>query len=519
MAFLWICPMVLSHKANHIGDGTCGYKPADDCDVIFVVNGQTMDATKHGSNHGVYVDLAKVSSGSIAQINVKPKGALVDLYWEVAGQVKIGQPCVVTSNPNAAFCVATLAMDTQTVSVLYVFLSRLQDCTEKVTYLLNTLPTPRSEDAANRTAYFPLWRNPLPKRGNLNYANAPRPYSATLPFVLADPEPIGANVVFEVMGPGTSGTFVPKMLAVYWPSWVPRQLAASQSTSASYYPKADATSFLIFYHPNTNQNKPGYYMEQYPESFDYLYHILWANTNYCVDPLQWSIKGIPYQIAQASKRIVSVVPCLCDTDQETGHFNDGNFVVEALEEIQSQMLRRNQLYLFQPAIERVALAGFSAGTGLVANTLGFTRTSQFFHKVLKEVYMFDPHINDATVVTNMLSRLNWFLTTGTPQEQLGRIGRFYTQCEDSAGAVRKALRTFVSSGGGLPPGVPPTSQGVWITDSSNAARTGAVLPRAIWHSIDASGASVGSSDGRDVHQFIPAMMLTDALQRSDFGSR
>ena len=66
MAFLWICPMVMSHKAQHVGDGTCGYKAVNDCAATFEVNGQTIDATKHGSNAGVFVDLAKIPNGSIA---------------------------------------------------------------------------------------------------------------------------------------------------------------------------------------------------------------------------------------------------------------------------------------------------------------------------------------------------------------------------------------------------------------------------------------------------------------------
>ena len=506
MAFLWICPMVLSHKANHIGDGTCGYKPADDCDVIFVVNGQTMDATKHGSNHGVYVDLTKVSAGSIAQINVKPKGTLANLYWEVAGQVKIGQPCVVTSNPNAAFCVATLAMDTQTASVLYVFLSRLQDCTEKVTYLLQTLPTVRPEDLAARATWSILWQNPLPSRGSVHYVSTTRAFETSLNFVRDDVTPGGDNLVFEVCGKDTHGPFVPKMLSVYWPEWLSCQLATTQPTSSTW-PISEPTPFFIYYPASTGQNQTyGYYLGSYPESFDYLFYLFWCNHNYTTSLS--GLKGIPYQIAHARTHVVSIVPCLYAKADETGHYNNADFLVECLEEIQAMVFRKKGLFICQPAVGRVALGGFSAGTQLVSNTWWKIAKHPFGVSKLMELYMFDPSEDNVGTLADRVATTEAFVSAGG-QDKMGRV---YTQIGSVAGRTR--LQQYLGSGA---PNLAGPAPSVRIADSADANKTAAITPAASWPALDPTGNAVPiGRDANDTHQLIPAMMLADALMRSGF---
>ena len=107
-----------------------------------------------------------------------------------------------------------------------MFLSRLKDCTEKVANLLQTLPTVRPDDEATRNNWSPLWQNPLPSRGSLHYVSATRPSVLSLDFVQDDVTPAGDNLVFEVCSSTSGNRFVPKMLSVYWPEWVPRQIAA-----------------------------------------------------------------------------------------------------------------------------------------------------------------------------------------------------------------------------------------------------------------------------------------------------
>lgn len=285
-------------------------------------------------------------------------------------------------------------------------------------------------------------------------------------------------------------------------------MAATQP-SGSTWPLSQPTPYFIYFPASTDQNRTqGFYLGTYPESFDFLHYLFWRNNNYEPDPLLDWPKGIPYQIAHTRTHVVSVIPCIYFEDAETGHYNNGDFIVESLEEIQAIMFRKKGLFICLPSIDRVALGGFSAGTQLVSNTWWKIFKHPFGISKLQEMYVFDPNMNDSAVLEDRVATVESFLTSGGQN----KMGRVYTQIGSSVARTR--LQSFLGVGS---PSLAGPVHSVRIADSSNGNRTAAVVPKEAWPALDGAGNQVvGARNGDDTHQMIPGTMLADALVRSGF---
>lgn len=513
MAFLWIIPLAMRHQARHVGDGQCAFLPTPAL-VEVRADGAPLTVARWQSG-GFMVDISAVPPGATLEVNTRPEGSNARTLWPVSCEVEIaaGQVCSVSFDSSHACTISNLGVPPQNLSILCVFLSRLRDVTTTIANLLEVAPSSHPDAEMTRQTWSPLWQTPLPSRGVVHYTRTSRPSDSAITLDSADISPPGENLFFEVCGTGRSGCIVPRLLSVYWPQWVPRAISPVQDTT-TMWPLAEPTPYLIFYHPNTGQAKlDGNYLGAYPESFDYLFFIHWANHNYTGDPLAaFGQKGIPYQIARSRAHSVLVIPCLYEAEHETGRFNDGDFIVEVLEEIQASVLRKAGIFFSRPSVGRVGLAGFSAGTQLVATTIGLTRGHPFASRVLKEVYMLDPHIDDASVLRQRIDMAESFLSIGSTSERADKMARIYTQI--SSTGTRQRLQSFLGRGA---PSVVGSAGTVRTVDSADGLRTAAILPSGGWPSLDMNGAlQFRGRDPREVHQLIPSLMITDALSRSGF---
>lgn len=547
MINLLVVALAMNHRSRHNGDGQCGYTIVKDFTATVSVSGQNAP-TSAFMNLGIMVDLSGFAHPATIAVTAIP-GGTAKKYWGIECTIQTSDHgiCSIDTDTEHACLMQALTVLPQAFSIMYVFLSPLRDVTESKSLLLDNPPTGR-EGLQRSPETIGITRGPSGKP--LHYIHTPGETVDALTFEEApDVTPDGENLIFEVCGNDESHP-VPKLLSVHWPSSVPLQIAATQPPNGGW-PIAEPAPFLIHYHANTQQNKPGYYSGTYPDSFDYLHFIHFRDHNYGwrlsqepghegevvdADPLvnPWW-KGIPYQIARARAHTVLVIPCLFEQHTnpgnpqndymwETGLFDSsGDFIIECLEEIHAQMLRKNGYYICQPRVGRVALSGHSAGNASVLQTLGRTRNHPFGQSVLKEVYMLDPHMQSAAVTGGYVDALNNFMNNpgGTAADHGDRRVRLYTQVGNVD--MSNKLQTFVGSkrpsfGG----------SGIRIRDSVDGRKTGAILPATSWPAVadsqlvlDNNGDFVmgqGTDHNNHVHQVIAAMCLTDALTRSGFVS-
>lgn len=318
----------------------------------------------------------------------------------------------------------------------------------------------------------------------------------------------------------------PTRVAVFWPFDVSRD------------PDAEPTPFLYYFHPTVAQaaevnkedsNSP-YYVNSgdnhdptthstYPNGYDYNYFGLWRYLHYSDDvdpgtgdwlgdPLRgdWFWKGLPYQVEASGKPVVTVIamnkvagnPC-----DELSSLTDASALQQLLLDVQAFMFRRETNYS-PPGLGRLAMASFSSGRTTLSCFL--SRASNHNHPLytdtLQEVYLFDPHADLASELTAPVANTLAWLASGTVLFPPTKVARLYTQISPTALAP-------VLSQLGLPPAKTPFDTS--IPFNSNISVT--CLPLlSVW----ANAAPGVFHNTGQVHQAIPALMLTDALRRSHF---
>jgi hypothetical protein len=310
-------------------------------------------------------------------------------------------------------------------------------------------------------------------------------------------------------------SIVPKLVAVIWPD----EIAPGDSSSP--------TSFLIYFHANMGQNADKFYevagVGKYPYGFDYVHFGLWTYLNYVRDSFYGAgyCMGLPYQISAAFRNAVVVLP-LNKVGKEVGFFADAESTEAALLAIQN--------FWFEDAgqkppseLGRVGLAGFSASNGLVASFLGTTANQKhrFYLNTLKEIYLFDPPTDAGTWAVNQA--LEWSKKGANDDKMVRLYNQWHT--ENLGKLIGKDF--------------PKTAAGR-LDSSANGFRTSAYLPAAAWadsykkawapfhyaeHPDDteedwekhyAAQMKKQPLEWTDMHSWIPQMMLTDALRRSQF---
>lgn len=362
---------------------------------------------------------------------------------------------------------------------LAVYLSRLRDATADVLASLAAVPPHRL--TAVPAQWPPAeWGTPLVS--NIDVIDDPPIVGSDISATSLTLDPQTTDVVFE-----RRGDRVPRLFAVSWPDSVP------------IWAGAGATPMLVYFHANMGQNFPEYYNGPYPYHFDYVFYGLWNYLNHRDSQLtKWPFSlGLPYQVAASWKPVVLVLP-LSSAQQEIGSWKHADDMAITLNEIQGAMYRRAGVYDPTPGIGRMALAGFSGSTGLVAAFINdpANLAHVLMQQSLREVYAFDPP--DTEIFGLAAAAANWLIASGAPDAMV----RLYRQGDSPA------LAGFL--------GPLPFPQRPFVESTPDTRVTLGLIPAATWRAAAAARGVQFGFAFTEVHHMFPSMLLTDALRRSGF---
>ncbi|MEU9918262.1 hypothetical protein [Streptomyces sp. NPDC051001] len=396
-------------------------------------------------------------------------------------------------------------------AVMVVHFSPLRDATEQARVSLEQTGTdypgaPPPGDMSFRSSPVPLpptLYSPLPQATDTSFVASPPISDHAIQVESRTVTPFGDLLVLRLPGVGA-----PQLVAVYWPSAVPRG------------PGAPPAPFLVFLRPTMAQNvTDGFFTnaldrhdpmtgDTYPWGWDYQFFGLLRPLRYMEDPLLVDpfAKGLPYQIQASGRNVVLVLPLPrvagqpCD---EITSFADAVLLQEYLEEIQAFMFRRAGNFSFGP-IGRLGMGSFSSGHALLSCFLTepANQTHPLFLDTLQEVYLFDPHGDQAGVTADALTHVTAWAARDSART---KIARLYTQHD--LGQLGPLL-----AGLGVTAGAAP-----FHAETADGRKSLTSLPAAAWQSVaQRLHGSVPYVNSGQVHQVIPALMVTDALRRSGF---
>jgi hypothetical protein len=447
------------------------------------VRATPLDTTKYGALDGPFqVDAAGnlVSAGAIAEFST---------------------PLTVTPFP-----VRTI--------LLFVHFTPLLDVTERARLSLSPSGPgfpgyPAAPQPGNMTFRAPFV-TPMPPPTlaprtvtNLTVIASPSISGSALQVTSQMSSPQGSITIFE-----WRGATAPRLYAVFWPSGVASGVGASR------------TPFLIYYHATAGQNAPPFFVDArdrhdpatgstYPWGFDYQFFGFWRYLNYDGDPFKNDpfCKGLPHQIADSGKNVVLVLPLnkvAASTCDETASLTEATFVQELLEELQAYVFRRGGNYL-PPGLGRLGMASFSSGHALLSCFLGnpVNHAHPIYLDVLQEVYLFDPHADQAAITLQPVVNMTLWANRG---QSATKVARLYTQNDPAQSA-----QIFTQIG------IVPTTVPFDVHASGSPNRSVACLPLAAWNALATRvGSTFAYVNTQASHQVISALMLTDALRRSNF---
>jgi hypothetical protein len=426
-----------------------------------------------------------------------------DAFWPNEAEFTIAGDGSITSDDEGQAKTNSMAAFGARLTVLAVKLWRLRDVSAKIRDLLEPAARPklRLGKKAEDLKMFegedyppPTWT--LFDRDNIRFIGPGSPLAAKQ-VVTDEPKTatfVGTSLVLEL-----AGVKAPRLLAVSWPASVPREDLAAPAP------------FLVFFRPGVGQEvRNGFYsgvnttppLEPYPFNHDYAYYALYQYLWYRGDPFTWDSgpKGMPYQIADAGKDIVTILPCNA-VGPEFGAFMDAASAREILLEIQAFMFAHASVAKPPEKLGRLAFGAFSSGNGFLAQLLSSpkNRADTLLRDVLKEVYLFDP---PRTLVDGVIAAaLAW---AGDPANDR----RIVTYSQFAHPAHARLL-----GGAGSWPATPS------LNTTVDARRMVGVIDVATWKtSIEAVTGSPWpvAFDWRNAHQLIPSMLLKHAVATSGF---
>ncbi len=300
-----------------------------------------------------------------------------------------------------------------------------------------------------------------------------------------------------------AGVDAPQLFAVTWP------------TSIALEANAAPTPFLVFIDQSLNGNhydEAGLFVggelaapdKAYPNNFDYadmlyqqLHYAPFSNPDAFWNP---GMKGVPYQVAQAGAKVVTVVPSN-SFEKKFGVMNDTEQTGKILEELQAFMFLRAGVTDPPKSVGKTAMASFSSGNYYLGEWLAdpANRNGNFLTNVVKAVYFLDPPLN--------------------PGKE--DVDAFIASAQTWAGAGDKRIRLYMRDHsashakllGKTPPGAP------YVLNSPDGLRTAAEIPTKYWTAALAK--VVGPIDPKwdgfgFAHHMFAAAMLTHALSQTDF---
>lgn len=258
----------------------------------------------------------------------------------------------------------------------------------------------------------------------------------------------------------------------------------------------------------------------HPRGWDYLFYQIWQKLNYKSDPvIQPHCHGFPYQIAAARTGLALVVPLVTAAD-DVGDFVDPANFFRTLRLIQYEIALRLEfpLSIATPPLGPIAVGAFSAGNRILKRLLdGLGAWSE-----VSEVYMFDPPNDVGEEV--IASAVKWARTIFSPTLRL------YTN------TTFKGVASIVSAAPSNLPRVNKSTDGrrsvAMFTPKAWAQLIGAHIKASpafrkandfpgglnpkLTDPVQIGEEFLRKNSGSSFHQYMPALMLTDALTRSAF---
>ncbi|MFF4820885.1 hypothetical protein ACFY2K_40630 [Kitasatospora sp. NPDC001309] len=220
-----------------------------------------------------------------------------------------------------------------------------------------------------------------------------------------------------------------------------------------------------------------------------------------------SAKGLGLQLAASGRNVVLVLPLMrADGNpcNEIGSFADAAFLQEYLPEIQAFMFRRRGNFQFG-AIGRLGMASFSSGHAALTCFLGnaANQAHPLYLDTLQEAYLFDPHADLVSATLPPLTQVAAWAARGSSGT---KVARLYTQNDPAQ------LAPLLAQLGVTAPGPAPFDAAT--PDDRNSLIS---LPLTSWKDLATKqGGSVPYTVSEQAHHVISALMLTDALRRSQF---
>ncbi|MFJ5776895.1 hypothetical protein [Streptomyces sp. NPDC093094] len=395
--------------------------------------------------------------------------------------------------------------------IMVVHASPLRDATEQARTSLERTGAdypgaPPPGDMSFRpspVALPPSVYSPLPEATGASFVASPAVAARAIRVESRTVTPLGELVVLRL-----PGIEAPQLVAVHWPADVPRG------------PGAPPAPFLVLFGPTTADRVPdGFFAnaldrhdpgtgDTYPWGWDYQFFGLLRPLRFMGDPLLDDPfpKGLPYQVQASGRNVVLVLPLPRVADRPCGEvssFTEAAVLEEYLEEIQAFMFRRAGNFAFG-SVGRLAMGSSGSGHALLSCflTRAANQTHPLFLDTLQEVYLFDPHPGDAGATDGALAHATAWAARGPEGE---RTVRLYTQ-NDPAELGPSAARLEVTAGAA--PFHAETPDGRMSLTS---------LPPAAWQGLaQRLEGRVPYTDSGQVHEVIPALMVTDALRRSGF---
>jgi len=402
-------------------------------------------------------------------------------FWPVQGRYHVTGPGSLTPTDTPDNFAPPLGAEVGpfgSVS-LTVYLSRLRDATVDVLASLANVPPHRQMSVP--TSWPPAeWGTPEVSGNDI--INDPPLAVGEISATTQTWDPQTTDVVFE-----RRGNRVPRLFAVSWPD------------SVAIWAGAGPTPMLVYFHANMGQNYPDYYNGTYPYYFDYIFYGLWNYLNYRDSQLiKWPFSlGLPYQIAASGKPVVLVLP-LSSAQQEIGTWKGADDMAITLNEVQGAMYRRAGVYDAPPGIGRLAMAGFSGSSGLVAGFINdpVNRAHALMQQSLREVYAFDPPDTEIFAIAGAAA--GWLIALGAPDAMV----RLYRQADSPA------LTGFL--------GPMPLPARPFVESTPDIRVTLGLIPAATWRTAAAARGVQFGFAFNEVHHMFPSLLLTDALRRSGF---
>jgi hypothetical protein len=257
----------------------------------------------------------------------------------------------------------------------------------------------------------------------------------------------------------------------------------------------------------------------HPFGWDYLFSQLWAKLNYRDNPmLSPNFHGFPCQIHASGKKAVLVVPLL-SRDAGAGAFSDPAKMLATLGAIGDWIVGQRFKQTLEAAFEprSVALAAFSSGCALLKDVLANLRVASAVH----EVYLFDPPADISDEVVE--AAVQWTSRNTAPGIVRVYSNRVYPALNKVTPCLPQQSPQAQSSADGRRTVVIMTEKNWRLlfgshikADWSPALRDLNNIPAALNDPQDIGAVFLKINPNASLHQYMPALMLTDALRRSGF---